>query len=119
MTHQDIIEYGLQKKGSALRYPFDPELPVLFVGKRMFALLGSYGGKPSVNLKADPEEAWLQRGQYPGVVIPGWHMNKKHWNTVMLGSGVPEDSLRQMIDDSYLLAANALPKTVQLELGLL
>lgn len=67
-----------------MRYPFDPGMPVLFVGNKMFALFGSYPGKPSVNLKADPETVWLTRETHPSSVFPGYHMNKRHWNTVLL-----------------------------------
>ena len=117
MTHDDIIAYGLKKRGAALRYPFDPQLPVLFVGSKMFALLGSHTGSPSVNLKADPEDAWLQRQQYPSAVTPGYHMNKRHWNTVHLDGTVPDDELKLMIDESYLLAARSLRKYEKEEIG--
>ncbi|WP_127589281.1 MmcQ/YjbR family DNA-binding protein [Paenibacillus koleovorans] len=118
MTHDDIIAYGLQKRGVSLRHPFDPLLPVLFVGSKIFALLGSHTGSPSVNLKADPEDAWLQRQTYPGAVTPGYHMNKRHWNTVHLNGAVPDDELRTMIDESYLLAARSLRKDDREALGL-
>jgi len=101
MDHQTLIELGLRMTGTSLRYPFDPELPVLFVGNRMFALLGHTGGVESVNLKAEPEEAWLWRQQYPASVLPGYHMNKKHWNTVILDGPVPDDEISAMLEQSY------------------
>jgi len=76
----------------------------------MFALFGYSNDIPSVNLKAVPEEAYMQREQYPGTVLPGYHMNKRHWNTVVLNGRVPEAVLHQMIDDSYLLVHQGLPK---------
>ncbi|WP_231571591.1 MmcQ/YjbR family DNA-binding protein [Gordoniibacillus kamchatkensis] len=68
MNHQQLIDIGLTKRGTSLRYPFDPDLPVLFVRDKMFALLGhTKAGIPSVNLKTHPDEAWLQRETYPAL----------------------------------------------------
>jgi predicted DNA-binding protein (MmcQ/YjbR family) len=103
MDHQTLIDYGQRKPGVSLQYPFDPNLPVLFVGSKMFALLGRTGPVPSVNLKAEPDETWLLRQQYPTSVLPGYHMNKKHWNTVLLDGTVPDDEVRAMLEQSYYL----------------
>jgi predicted DNA-binding protein (MmcQ/YjbR family) len=111
MNHAEIQTYGLNKLGTSLRTPFDPNLPVLFVGDKMFVLLGMTGDEQSVNLKTNPETAWLQRNQYPGHVLPGYHMNKQHWNTVILNSTVPKAELLQMIDESYMLVLGKLPKS--------
>ncbi|MFC5469686.1 MmcQ/YjbR family DNA-binding protein [Cohnella suwonensis] len=110
MNHQQLIAKGLEWRGTTLRFPFDPELPVLYVGSKMFALLGQTDGYESINLKADPEEAWLLRQQYPSAVLPGYHMNKKHWNTVVLSGEVPEEELLAMLEQSYLLAKGKLTK---------
>lgn len=104
------MKRGLQLPGTTLRYPFDPDLPVLFVGSKMFALLGHTGERESINLKADPEEAWLLRQQYPEAVLPGYHMNKKHWNTVVLDGTVPDDEVFAMLEQSYQLVRSKLPK---------
>lgn len=117
MNHQALIQYAMQKRGVTLRYPFDPQLPVLFVGSRMFALLGRHGDTESVNLKGDPEQNWLLRQQYPGVVLPGYHMNKKHWNTVVLNGAVPDPLLEQLVDESYWLAWRNLPKSEREAIG--
>lgn len=112
MNQQLLMDYGLQKPGASLKYPFGPETAVLYVGSKMFALFGS-GGQPrvpSVNLKAEPETAWLQRQQYPEAVLPGYHMNKRHWNTVLLNGVVPDEELVGMLDESYLLVRRNLPK---------
>ncbi len=116
MNHTRIVEAGLAKPGTTLRYPFDPDLPVLFVGSKMFALLGHTGEWESVNLKADPEEAWLLRQQYDGSVLPGYHMNKKHWNTVVLDGKVPDDEVLAMLEQSYRLVLSKLPKREREEL---
>jgi len=110
VNHQQLMKRGLQLPGTTLRYPFDPDLPVLFVGSKMFALLGHTGERESINLKADPEEAWLLRQQYPEAVLPGYHMNKKHWNTVVLDGTVPDDEVFAMLEQSYQLVRSKLPK---------
>jgi predicted DNA-binding protein (MmcQ/YjbR family) len=99
-----------------LQYPFDPDLPVLFVGSKMFALLGRTGPYESVNLKTDQEEAWLLRQQYPGSVIPGYHMNKKHWNTVVLDGKVPDSEVLSMLEQSYQLVWRKLTKQERIQL---
>lgn len=110
MNHSEIMKLGLAKDGTSLKYPFDPDLPVLFVGSKLFALLGKTGEYESVNLKADPEEAWLLRQQYAGSVLPGYHMNKKHWNTVVLDGKVPDGEVFVMLEQSYQLAWSKLSK---------
>lgn len=110
MPHDKWIRYGLGKPGTTLRTPFDPEIPVLFVASRMFALFSHLHGRPYVNLKADPEESHLLRLQYPGVIIPGYHMNKRHWNTVFLDGGLPEDEIRHLMDASYGLVRGKLSR---------
>ncbi|BBI36163.1 MmcQ/YjbR family DNA-binding protein [Cohnella abietis] len=116
MNHAKIMEAGLEWVGSSLHYPFDPNLPVLFVGSKMFALLGRTGEHESVNLKVEPEEAWLLRQQYPGSVLPGYHMNKKHWNTVVFDGGVPDSEVHAMLEHSYQLVWNKLTKRERAEL---
>jgi len=76
----------------------------------MFALLGHTGDEESVNLKADPEEAWLLRQQYPSSVLPGYHMNKKHWNTVLLDGTVPDEEVIAMLEQSYQLVRSKLTR---------
>ncbi len=110
MNHRRLIELGLKYPGTRLRYPFDPNMPVLFVGSKMFALFSDWYGAESVNLKTSPDEAWLQRETYPGAVLPGYHMNKRHWNTVVLDGRVPDDIVVQMLDDSYRLVAAKLTR---------
>ncbi|MFC4599680.1 MmcQ/YjbR family DNA-binding protein [Cohnella hongkongensis] len=116
MNHSRIIDEGLAKTGVSLRHPFAPDLPVLFVGSKMFALLGHTGDRESVNLKADPEEAWMLRQQYAGSVLPGYHMNKKHWNTVILDGTVPDDEVLAMLEQSYRLVRSKLPRGEREEL---
>ncbi|WEK53914.1 MAG: MmcQ/YjbR family DNA-binding protein [Candidatus Cohnella colombiensis] len=116
MNHTIVIALSLAKTATSLRYPFDAQTPVLYVGSKMFALLGVRNGIESVNLKVDPEEAWLLRQQYPGTVIPGYHMNKKHWNTVLLNGAVSDAEFEAMLEQSYRLVVNKLTKSERMEL---
>lgn len=118
MNYGELIEIGLNYPATQLKHPFGPETPVLYVGSRMFALFGVREGEESVNLKTYPDEAWLQRETYPGSVLPGYHMNKRHWNTVLLGGGVPEETIVQMLEDSYRLVAAKLTRAEKDSLGL-
>ncbi|MGG1601182.1 MmcQ/YjbR family DNA-binding protein [Paenibacillus naphthalenovorans] len=118
MDHQQLINYGLKKTGADLRYPFDPETPVLFVANKMFALFGSFQGTPSVNLKADPDTVWLTRQTYPKSVYPGYHMNKRHWNTVLLDGSIGDSEILDMLDESYQLVCSKLPKSEKQRLSL-
>ncbi|NEW07254.1 MmcQ/YjbR family DNA-binding protein [Paenibacillus sp. SYP-B3998] len=111
MNHEQIIALGLSYKGTSLRYPFDPQQPVLFVREKMFALFGNQQGVESINLKTSPDEAWLQRQTYPGTVLPGYHMNKQHWNTVVLNGTVPDEVLVVMLQESYQLVIAKLTKS--------
>jgi predicted DNA-binding protein (MmcQ/YjbR family) len=110
MNHETLITHALRLPGTSLQYPFDPALPVLFVGSKMFALFGKTESKQSVNVKVIPEEAWLLREQYSGTVLPGYHMNKKHWNTIVLDGIVPDSELIDMLELSYQLVYNKLTK---------
>jgi predicted DNA-binding protein (MmcQ/YjbR family) len=110
MDHEKLITHGLTLAGTSLQYPFDPNLPVLFVGSKMFALFGMTDKIQSVNVKVVPEEAWMLRQQYPGTVFPGYHMNKKHWNTVVLDGNVPDTELIDMLELSYQLVYSKLTK---------
>ncbi|QQE81147.1 MmcQ/YjbR family DNA-binding protein [Alicyclobacillus sp. SO9] len=116
VNHSYLIELGLKLPGSSLRFPFRPDLPVLDVRGKMFALLGKHNNYESVNLKTNPEEAWSQRQTYPGSVIPGYHMNKEHWNTVILNGSVPDDVVVQMLHESYQRVVSKLRRKDRLAL---
>ncbi|WP_125666381.1 MmcQ/YjbR family DNA-binding protein [Paenibacillus baekrokdamisoli] len=100
-----IKEYCLSKPGSAEDYPFGPEPLVVKIGGKMFALLSG----DSLSLKCDPIIAENLREQYEAVT-PGYHMNKKHWNSIRLDGSIPEEELQDMIDHSYKLVVKGLPK---------
>ncbi len=82
----------------------------------MFALLAMEKVPPTANLKCDPDRALELRDRYEDVQ-PGYHMNKRHWNTVVLTGAIPEAELRQLIDHSYQLVVRSLPKKVAAALG--
>ncbi|MGU3470910.1 MmcQ/YjbR family DNA-binding protein [Paenibacillus sp. D51F] len=117
MNHEKLIKLGLGYPGTSVKTPFDPDMQVLYVKDKMFALFGRHAEWESVNLKADPDEAWLQRESYPDSVLPGYHMNKRHWNTVVLNGQVPGDIVRQMLQESYQLVVAKFPKRVRAELA--
>jgi predicted DNA-binding protein (MmcQ/YjbR family) len=108
MNIESYREYCLAKKGVTEDFPFDNETLVFKVGGKMFALTGIEQFK-SINLKCDPERAIELREEYSGI-LPGYHMSKKHWNTVMMDGSVPMKLIKQLIDDSYDLVVSSLPK---------
>ncbi len=109
MNLEDFREYCLTKKDATEGAPFGEDTIVFKVGGKMFALASLDEVPPRVNLKCDPERALDLRDRYEEVQ-PGYHMNKKHWNTVTLTGKIPEAELREMIDHSYELVAPRLPK---------
>ena len=91
-------------------YPFGPDVAVFKIHKKMFATLGYEDEVARVNLKCDPEEAQFLRDMFEAVV-PGYHMNKTHWNTVILDGSIPSGEIERMIDRSYGLVVRSLPKS--------
>ena len=88
-------------------YPFGPDAAVFKVKKKMFALLSQKNGVTNMNLKCDPYRAAALRDVYPAV-IPGYHMNKLHWNTILLDGSIADDEIKNMIDHSYALVVKGL-----------
>ena len=109
MNLEDFREYCLTKTGVTEGTPFGEDVLVFKVGGKIFALASLDDIPPRVNLKCDPERALDLRDRYEEVQ-PGYHMNKKHWNTVELSGRIPEAELRSMIDHSYELVAARLRK---------
>lgn len=100
--------------GAVKERPFGPQTDVYKVGGKLFALMGLRGG--GINLKCDPGLAQELRAAYEGVQ-PGYHMNKRHWNTVALDGDVPDVMLADLIEDSYDLVVASLPRATQRSLG--
>ncbi|ASP38567.1 hypothetical protein CHH28_07710 [Bacterioplanes sanyensis] len=109
MDEKALADYLANKPEAELEYPFGPDAKVYKVAGKMFALLYSQQGSARVNLKCNPEQAQQLRDVFDGVV-PGYHMNKRHWNTVIMGQDVPAAEVQRMIDHSYGLVISGLPK---------
>jgi len=108
MTAEDIRKYCLKKRGKITEgFPFGEEVLVFKVNGKVFLLLMIDDRPLSMNLKCDPELAIELRERYESV-RPGYHMNKKHWNTVTLDGSVPPAEVRQMIDHSHELVVRSL-----------
>ena len=116
MDIEEIHEYAMQKPGVTEDFPFDESTLVFRVMNKMFMLAGLDNVPISVNLKCDPERAIELREEYESVT-PGYHMNKKHWNTVCLEGDVGTDVLKDLIDHSYALVASKLKKSEREELA--
>nr|WP_202122039.1 MmcQ/YjbR family DNA-binding protein [Streptomyces sp. BA2] len=99
----------------AEEFPFGPEASVFKVAGKMFALSSLDATPLSVNLKCDPDMAVQLRAAHPEIV-PGWHMNKRHWNTVTVDAELPDAMVRELVEDSYDLVVAGLPKAVRLRL---
>jgi len=110
MNIEQIREYCLKKKGVTEEFPFDEETLVFKVADKMFLLASLEAIPLQINLKCDPEKAVELREKYDSV-LPGYHMNKKHWNTIVLEGTVPPNRLFEWIDDSYLLVIAGLKKS--------
>lgn len=114
MNIETLREYCLSKKGTTESFPFDEETLVFKVVGKMYLLM-SLEGEFTINLKCDPEIAIQLREQY-SYVLPGYHMNKKHWNTIQIDESVPNSLLKEWIDHSYNLVVEKLTKKERAEL---
>jgi predicted DNA-binding protein (MmcQ/YjbR family) len=109
MNVESFRDYCLSRPSATESMPFGPDNIVFKVEGKMFALLALDEVPTAVNLKCDPDRALELRDRYEQVQ-PGYHMNKKHWNTVVLDGVIPEKEIRKMIDDSYDLVVQSLPR---------
>ena len=114
MDLEIIREYCLSKKGVDESFPFDDETLVFKVMGKMFCITNIYPPL-RINLKCDPEIGIDLRERYDSV-IPGYHMNKQHWNTITLDGTIRDKLILKWIDDSYMLIVNSLKKSLQEEL---
>jgi predicted DNA-binding protein (MmcQ/YjbR family) len=115
MNIEQFRAYCLAKKGVEETFPFDDVTLVFKVMGKIFAITGLDAEEFSVNLKCDPEKAIELREEHPEDIRPGWHMNKKHWNTVHFEGGLDQGFLQQLTDHSYDLIIKSLPRKVQEE----
>lgn len=112
MDAADVIEYCLNKPGATDSYPFGPDTLVCKVYDKIFALFALDGETLRVNLKCDPIWALELREVWPEIT-PGYHMNKKHWNTINLEGALPSSLTKKMVDHSYNLIIAGLPASVR------
>ena len=108
MNIESLREYCLKKKYTEESFPFGELTLVFKVMGKMFLLVGLESSPLRFNVKCDPEEVEELRERYEAVQ-PGYHMNKKHWNTVIVDGTIPESILKKMIDESYRLVIESLP----------
>tara|TARA_B110000503_G_C7116663_1_gene400684 strand:- start:1109 stop:1498 length:390 start_codon:yes stop_codon:yes gene_type:complete len=115
MNIEELYKFCLAKKGVSAHFPFDEDTLVFKVGKKMFVLttLSNWEKKSAViNLKCNPEKALNLRAKYEAI-SPGWHMNKKHWNTIGFNRDVSDKIICELIDHSYELVIKSLTKSDQ------
>lgn len=120
-TYEQAEDYMLGKPEAYIDYPFGDDIKVFKVKNKMFATLalgkmGKGDGEGNfdwwMNLKCDPDEAVMLRDIFPSV-IPGYHMNKKLWNTIILDGSIPQGEIERMMDNSYLLVVSKMTKKDQ------
>ena len=109
MHIEQFRDFCLSFPGTTEDFPFDENTLVFKVMGKMFALC-DVDEFESINLKCDPVNAIELREMYPDIVIPGYHMSKKHWNTVSMQHNLPDDLIKEWITDSYNLVVTGLPK---------
>ena len=109
MNIEEFVAYCIAKKGVEESFPFGGDTLVFKVIGKMFALTGLNSSPCTVNLKCDPERSVLLREEFLDI-IPGYHMNKTHWNTVNIEGELDESLVKELIDHSYDLIVQSLPK---------
>ncbi len=118
MNIEEFRDYCLSKKYVTECFPFDTTTLVFKVAGKMFALSGLEHIPATVNLKCDPERSIELRSEFDAI-ISGFHMSKKHWNTIMIEGNLPNSFLEELIDHSYNLVVKGMTKKRQKELGFL
>jgi predicted DNA-binding protein (MmcQ/YjbR family) len=115
MNGEQARSYFLSLPEAVEDFPFSQDTPVFKIKTKMFGFLRYKEGVGHINLKCNPEEAMVMRDIFESV-IPGYHMNKEHWNTVILDGTVPREEIESMIDTSYALVVQNLTKADRLRL---
>jgi predicted DNA-binding protein (MmcQ/YjbR family) len=118
MNIEELRTYCLSKNAVTEGFPFGPETLVFKIGDKIFLLTGLDNHPLSFNVKCDPEWAVELREQYPHSVIPGYHMNKKHWNTIIMNGELNASQIKDFIDHSYNIVLESLPKKIREQLSM-
>jgi predicted DNA-binding protein (MmcQ/YjbR family) len=116
MNPDELRDHCLSFAGAEETFPFGPETSVFKVAGKMFALSQLEADSLQVSLKCEPELAEALRAAHEAV-RPGYHLNKRHWNTVIVDGSLPDDAVRDMIEDSYDLVVSRLPRARRRALG--
>ena len=109
MDKHELKNRCLELPGASEEFPFGDEVSVFKVSGKMFALCALDGEPLELSVKCDPELAVQLRSAYPAVT-PGYHLNKRHWNTITLDGSLPDEMVADLLDDSYDLVVASLPK---------
>jgi predicted DNA-binding protein (MmcQ/YjbR family) len=112
MTRDEVLAFCLALPGAEETYPFGDEVAVIKVGSKMFALVSLSGDPAVVNLKCDPARALELRAAYTAI-RPGYHQDKRHWNSVDLDGIAEDDVVRELVEDSYDLVLAGLSRRVR------
>jgi predicted DNA-binding protein (MmcQ/YjbR family) len=118
MEYQSLVDHLMSKRGVTKDMPFDFETLCFRVRKKIFVLMAWQDDPIVISLKCDPAEAIILRQTYPGIT-PGYHLNKKHWNTVVIDDRIPDIEIKRMIDNSYELVLKGLSQEEKRRLDLL
>ena len=116
MDATELRRWCLQHAGAIEDFPFGPEHSVFKVASKIFALSALDRAPLEVSVKCEPELAAQLRHTYPAI-RPGYHLNKRHWNTMTLDGSLPDQLVRDLIEDSYDLIVSALPRRLRQSLG--
>ena len=117
LTARALKKLCLGFPGATETFPFGPESSVFKVEGKLFAISALRSTPLRVSLKCEPELAAQLRASFPEAVAPGYHLNKRHWNTVTLDGSVSDAMVRDMVEDSYDLIVAAMPRAVRERLG--
>ncbi len=115
MNIEELRDYCLGLKGTTDEFPFDDVSMVMKVQGKMFALIPLDNPETQISLKCDPDWAISLREEY-AAIVPAWHFNKKHWNTVIIDPSISEKFLCELINHSYNLVVEGLPRKLREEL---
>ncbi|NBC05117.1 MAG: MmcQ/YjbR family DNA-binding protein [Bacteroidetes bacterium] len=115
MNIEEFRDFCLSFNGVTEEFPFDENTLVFKVMGKMFALC-DVDEFESINLKCNPSIAVQLREEFPGIVIPGYHMNKRHWNTIIMENNIPDQTIQKWISNSYDLVVANLPKKDRMKL---
>jgi predicted DNA-binding protein (MmcQ/YjbR family) len=116
ITPARLRDHCLAFPGAVEEFPFRPELSVFKVAGKVFALTPLEQDPLRISLKCEPALADQLRATYPAIT-PGYHLNKRHWNTIEINGSVPDQVVLDLVEDSYDLVMDGLPKRVQATLG--